>query len=1070
MERLRGDAQWESWYKENWDQIRKVIESKESQQFAGEIEKLKGYLKPITCAARVCHLVEKGFDGRHWLLERVEQWRAGNTDKSRLLWITGKPGFGKSAFAAHLVHNQASVVIAAHFVEWNKRDHRDARNVIRSLAFQLATRLPDYRTLLLDLPEIAALDAKDPDELFDYLIANNLRHAIKGGRARYLVVIDGLDEAGISGRNELVNVLARQAKHLPEWISFVVTSRLESHVTAPLQGLIPQRMDTETKENLDDLKLYLDRKLDKQLAARPNRNQLVKDLLGKSEGVFLYAEHFCEAVIAGHLSLDQPEQFPQGLGGIYYQWFERQFPQDYDAIRPVLGAILAARDPIPVEIIEGRFQWTETQLEKELRKFGSLFLVIEENGNRTIKPYHKAVADWLTDRDKAGDFFISRKEGHATLATFGLTEFKNGVPPDGYFIRHLIPHLVAANQLKEATELLFDLLWLEAKVGAGLAFEIPRDFAIMIEAWKDQGQTDAVLEIIDNAVRSEISFISQSAKMDPPYEQGLMQSVLNYLQPILSPATRDTQPIGFATDTIDRLRQLVTRWTAYKPERIWIKLEWLHRKHDLGGSLAWDIAMPHRDGEERAGFYKYPLAFSPKGEFLAAARSYLFVNRAFSPSWPEAYDIAVYDKETGDCIARLLPDAASLGTDGPPEDIPRPPELEQQFRDYFAMRRDGTLRSFIKKGRSLKAPSWEKFLEAAAKAPKVSEPQIGQGFRSASWPQALHSGDVRALTWLDDETLAIGGRANLIFVFNVRSGRQINMVLGRNDAVKDPFASGHAALDPEPTLLEWNDVKIDYLVTIDAHRLVAGSSCRNIVELVDLHEPTSRKSWAVIGGLRSLAFHRNSNRLAVGSGRGVNIIDVNTSILASELFADDSPADESSEGPVITLAWSPTGERLASISKFKRTLRIWDIATREEVGPSISVPTDSSPLLSWGLEDDEVLTTCVGSAGDCVAVWDVVTGRLKRKFAEAPNTLGSIAVSREQRRVATCVGRYLRMYAPDKPAISTEPLNAHATAIRGASHCALRDNVATVSTDGICTWSTLDGKRLKKGSSVMTVK
>ena len=33
-------------------------------------------------------------------------------------------------------------------------DHRDARRIVRTLAFQIATRLPDYRKLLLTLPEI----------------------------------------------------------------------------------------------------------------------------------------------------------------------------------------------------------------------------------------------------------------------------------------------------------------------------------------------------------------------------------------------------------------------------------------------------------------------------------------------------------------------------------------------------------------------------------------------------------------------------------------------------------------------------------------------------------------------------------------------------------------------------------------------------------------------------------------------------------------------------------------------------------------------------------------------------
>lgn len=122
-------------------------------------------------------MLSKGFYGRTWLFEAVENWRQDTNLGSRLFWIMGAPGVGKSAFAAQLAHTRGDAVIAAQFCEWDKPDHRNAQRVLRSLAFQLATRLPDYRKLLLTLPEIAELDRKDAAELFDYLLAANTRVA-----------------------------------------------------------------------------------------------------------------------------------------------------------------------------------------------------------------------------------------------------------------------------------------------------------------------------------------------------------------------------------------------------------------------------------------------------------------------------------------------------------------------------------------------------------------------------------------------------------------------------------------------------------------------------------------------------------------------------------------------------------------------------------------------------------------------------------------------------------------------------------------------------------------------------
>jgi hypothetical protein len=287
-----GDAGWENWFKIQFDQIVRVVESDESRRFAGEIETLNGHLKPIKSEARICQLLSKGFYGRQWLFEAVEKWRTfgvppsggpnnprssgresapsfsseklepthvgcygskvPSSSESRFFWIMGAPGVGKSAFAAQLTHTRGDTVIAAQFCEWDEPVHRNAPRVVRSLAFQLATRLPDYRELSLTLPEVAELDRKDAAELFDYLLANPLRSVINGGREQYLIVIDALDEVGEAGRNPLVEMLARNAQRLPDWLGLVVTSRPEFDVKTPLQALNPFPLDTQSESNRAD--------------------------------------------------------------------------------------------------------------------------------------------------------------------------------------------------------------------------------------------------------------------------------------------------------------------------------------------------------------------------------------------------------------------------------------------------------------------------------------------------------------------------------------------------------------------------------------------------------------------------------------------------------------------------------------------------------------------------------------------------------------------------------------------------------------------------------------------------
>jgi len=128
-ERRAADGEaWEQWYEGKFSEIAAVVESEETRRFSGEIRTLEEHLKPISSDSRIFELLKKGLVGRTWLIEAVEQWR--NSDRaSRLFWIMGVPGVGKSAFAAYLAHHGRDKVIAVQFCEYDKPDHRDARRI-----------------------------------------------------------------------------------------------------------------------------------------------------------------------------------------------------------------------------------------------------------------------------------------------------------------------------------------------------------------------------------------------------------------------------------------------------------------------------------------------------------------------------------------------------------------------------------------------------------------------------------------------------------------------------------------------------------------------------------------------------------------------------------------------------------------------------------------------------------------------------------------------------------------------------------------------------------------------------
>ncbi|MCA9085458.1 MAG: hypothetical protein KDA81_15455 [Planctomycetaceae bacterium] len=347
--------------------------------------------------------------------------------------------------------------------------------IVRSLAFQIGTRLPDYRKILLKLLQIHRIEKMSPGHLFTFLIAEPLRNAIDGNRDRYLIVIDALDEAGESGNNELVRTLAENLAQLPRWIGILVTSRPESRIVSKFQSMKMVSVDAGANLNLDDIRDYLRLELQNELSGSSAPEEIIESIVEKSEGVFMYAECFCREVHRGLQSLNGPVGFPQGLSALYSRDFERQFTDADDfgkELLPALRAILAAREPLPLHLLQKAIDCSDEDLATLIRKLGTFFPVSVESGKRVIKVFHKSLGDWLTDADFAGDYFVSRREGHKLFIEL-LWPYRLQHPDisqcHGYPAKHLAGHLIAAGDWSRFEQLLHDSLevWLNYWVEGG---------------------------------------------------------------------------------------------------------------------------------------------------------------------------------------------------------------------------------------------------------------------------------------------------------------------------------------------------------------------------------------------------------------------------------------------------------------------------------------------------------------------------------------------------------------------------------------------------------------------------
>lgn len=207
-------------------------------------------------------------------------------------------------------------------------------------------------------------------------------------------------------------------------------------------------------------------------------------LLEKSQGNFLYVKQALNALEREQYSFAKLDELPRGLSDLYLVYFERNFPDEasFQAVRSLLEVIVAAAEPLTREqLANATGLEPKRELSGVLRRLSAyLRLQTDAEGVKRYTVYHKSLADWLTDSDRAGaPYSIDPREGHQQLSAAGLREFeKSPASMSPYAVAHLPAHLIAAEQWDELEAVLTDISFLEAKTTAGLTFDLAGDFKL----------------------------------------------------------------------------------------------------------------------------------------------------------------------------------------------------------------------------------------------------------------------------------------------------------------------------------------------------------------------------------------------------------------------------------------------------------------------------------------------------------------------------------------------------------------------------------------------------------------
>lgn len=423
-----GEDVFKPWFDAKMAELFDVLESKENREFSGQITELQNRLTIYYSTSRQAKLLRNSFVGRAWLNDAITNWLQDDTAQRTCL-LTGAPGVGKSAYAAHFTHYNDHVA-AALFCSSDMDTFNDPRTVIQTVAYLMACRLTAYRqSLMLHLPEDrAAVQRLSEKELFEQLISKPLSLSVNGNHERMVILLDGLDECGSPENNVLAKTLYEFSGCLPDWLRILIVARDIPAISVYTKGAYRIEIGSESENNLEDIRAYYRFELESKFGDDPHWDDALEWMTARSQGIFLYAQMLTD-LLRSRGTLGAVEEYPDGLDAVFTSWFGWFFSDsDFRSFwRPAISCILGAPAPLPAETLRRVMHWGENELADFCARL-KVLLRVEKNefDEETLVFDHAFVREWLTRGAGENVYFCSPKDGAEKLTAELFSIFERG--------------------------------------------------------------------------------------------------------------------------------------------------------------------------------------------------------------------------------------------------------------------------------------------------------------------------------------------------------------------------------------------------------------------------------------------------------------------------------------------------------------------------------------------------------------------------------------------------------------------------------------------------------------------
>ncbi|KAG2448525.1 hypothetical protein HYH02_006416 [Chlamydomonas schloesseri] len=954
-----------------------------AEQFNTKL-KLQLLLEPVSYRVDERRLLQRA-RGTRWDFNPVAAWldagppgagggggkgggAKGGGGGTRVLCVVAGAGEGKSTISAALCAVPAEGgfgerISCRHYCKYSDQRRLDPVRVIKSLAFQLASRFPVACQLLLQQDAARVAQEVSAEAAFEGLLAEPLRRVVAQpgfDGQQVVLLLDALDEADpppalleapaaridpLTGRpatarpmsarsavaappppcsNKVVQLLTSLLVRLPPCVRFILTTRPDA-VGGSVCGLLDRTFAATGGVQ------YVRPAALRRVTGGSAAAQAVGGCAAEG-GILVYRTVVGECLPKGTVAALEAPPTLVDLDHVYKQVFAMAFAKlpkpEVAPVRTLLAVLLAAQEPLPQSLL------TAMGLGGLLHKlpgYPVTFFAEEHH----VYILHKSLADWLLDPWAMHGFKPDLMAGHRQLAQTLMLSVRKGGHPSPYTLKYLVRHLVACHDLPYLEALLLgpDFAFLAAAFSQGhghgllrdlLRLEAPSPPLADVQRWLLARQHELVAakteaDVVATALRCPVDTLVYTAG-----------------------SKRYKAMAGVAAEAKTGGGAPAAAATSGGPEGVVAPSQAWELVQGLGASRRWPatkVIMPGHSGVCAC------VSWSPDGATLASA------------SWDGT--LRLFDSGTGECIAVLL------GHEGKAKCVEWSPSgrmlasggEDKSMRLWDAVSGE-CVAALQGHEEDVNAVAWSadgKRIASGANDQTIRVWDVATASCTATLP--AQGFKVNTVAWSrDGRRLASGGgymgvEDTSVVVWDVAAARPEAVLVGHEMHVQhvafSPDGAVLASASHDATVRLWSVPDAQLLAVLRHHaqpvtavawsgdgRQLATASWDKTLALVDLG---SGQVAAILEGHMNLPFDckwspDNKSLASCGKSGTCRIWTVPELVTApatasagagAQVAAVISSAEAGHSQAVLAVAWSPDGARLASASS-DATSRVWE--------------------------------------------------------------------------------------------------------------------------------------------------